>query len=439
MKTKIVELKQKRAKLIKQARDLNEKAEAEDRDLTTEEQTNFDALMSDADELRSRAERMERMSDAQAELGSSDDNRDRRMDPDEQGDDNSDEPRNVEFTSRGLRGLNGEQRAWQQQREWRHLAPTITDQYRQDYRNFIRGESVSRETRALQADLDTQGGYLITPLEVVDALIKAIDDVVYIRQWATVMSVGNADSLGVPTLENDPADADWTTELATGDEDSTMSFGRRELHPHPLAKRIKISRKLLMKVPSSEDLVMRRLAYKFGITEEKAYMTGSGAGQPLGVFVAHADGIPASRDVSEDNEATGVTADGLISAKYFLKMQYWANARWMGHRDFYKQVAKLKDGEGQYLWRESVRAGEPDRLLGFPTGMSEYAPNTFTTGQYVATLGDFSNYWIADSMMMTTQRLVELYAETNQVGLIGRKDTDGQPVLGEAFVRVKLG
>ena len=115
-----------------------------------------------------------------------------------------------------------------------------------------------------------------------------------------------------------------------------------------------------------------------------------------------------------------------------------ARARWMGHRDFFKQVAKLKDGDGQYLWRESVRVGEPDRLLGLPTGMSEYAPNTFTTGQYVAALGDFSQYWIADSMGMEMQRLTELYAETNQVGLIGRLDTDGQPVLGEAFVRVKL-
>jgi HK97 family phage major capsid protein len=86
-----------------------------------------------------------------------------------------------------------------------------------------------------------------------------------------------------------------------------------------------------------------------------------------------------------------------------------------------------------------VRVGEPDRILNIPAYISEYAPNTFTTGQYVAILGDFSNYWIADSMDMAFQRLVELYAETNQVGLIGRLESDGMPVLEEAFVRVKLG
>jgi HK97 family phage major capsid protein len=70
--------------------------------------------------------------------------------------------------------------------------------------------------------------------------------------------------------------------------------------------------------------------------------------------------------------------------------------------------------------------------------MSEYAPNTFTASQYVGILGDFSYVWIADSLQMEMQRLEELFASTNQVGLIGRLESDGMPVLSEAFVRVKL-
>jgi len=73
-----------------------------------------------------------------------------------------------------------------------------------------------------------------------------------------------------------------------------------------------------------------------------------------------------------------------------------------------------------------------------PISMSEYAPSTLTTGLYVGILGDFSNYWIADALDMQVQRLVELYAEANQVGFIGRLETDGMPVLEEAFSRVKL-
>ena len=70
--------------------------------------------------------------------------------------------------------------------------------------------------------------------------------------------------------------------------------------------------------------------------------------------------------------------------------------------------------------------------------VSEYVPNTFTSGQYVGILGDFSYYWIADAFDMTIQRLTELYAETNQMGLITRWSTDAMPVLENAFARVKL-
>lgn len=432
MKTKILEMRQERAKLIADSRALLEKAEGEKRDLSQEEQTNWDTMMNDADALRGQVERMERQMSTEADLG---DAVHRGQRPGMEG---SGAGAAIEFRSRGLQGMGSTNAGWRESREWRNLLRTTSPEYGVGFRNFLRGEPIGQEVRALQADLDTAGGYLMAPMQMVDQLIKAIDDMVFMRQGATVFSVPNADSLGVPTLENDPSDSTWTTELSTGDEDSDMSFGRRELKPHPLAKRIKISRKLLMKVPNSEQLVMSRLAYKFGITQEKAFLTGSGAGQPLGIFTAHADGVPTSRDVSTGNTTTAVTFDGLIEAKFFLKQQYWALARWMAHRDFYKQVAKLKDGDGQYLWRESARIGEPDRLLGLPTAMSEYSPNTFTTGQYVAALFDPSQYWVVDSFQLEMQRLVELYAETNQIGLIGRLDTDGQPVLPEAFARIKL-
>lgn len=39
---------------------------------------------------------------------------------------------------------------------------------------------------------------------------------------------------------------------------------------------------------------------------------------------------------------------------------------------------------------------------------------------------------------MELQRLDELYAATNQVGFIGRRELDAMPVLGEAFARLTL-
>lgn len=183
----------------------------------------------------------------------------------------------------------------------------------------------------------------------------------------------------------------------------------------------------------------QRLAYKFAIPQEKAFMTGDGANKPLGLFTASNNGISTGRDVATGNTSTSITFAGLNAAKYALKAAYRGRAEWLFHRDGVKQIAGLVDSEGQYLWQPAKSMGEPDMLLGLPVLESEYAPNTFTTGQYVGILGDFSYYWIADSMDLQIQVLKELYAEADQTGFIGRLETDGMPALGEAFSRVKLG
>lgn len=296
------------------------------------------------------------------------------------------------------------------------------------------------EQRALDATTDASGAYTVPDEQFVAQLLKDVDDMVIIRQLATKFQLTKAASMGIPTLEADPADADWTTELLTGNEDSTMAFGKREFTPSPFAKRIKISKTLINKSALPvEDIVRQRLAYKFAVTEEKAYMTGNGTGKPLGLFVASADGIPSTRDVSSENTSTAITFNGLINAKYSLKSQYLAKADWIFHSDALKMLAKIKSVEdGRYVWEQSVQVGQPDRLLGRPFYMSEYAPNTFTASLYVGILGDFSFYWIVDALDMQIQVLYELYAETNQIGYIARKEGDGMPVMPTAFARVKL-
>ena len=410
MTNRLQALREERAKIFTDARAMVDAGEAEGRTFSDEETATYDAMLTEADELRQRIEREERLVE---------------------------EERRFAAQVASAAPADGDP-APAESRTGR-----ASDEYRASFQSFLaRGAAGigADEYRALQVGADISGGYIVAPEQFVNDLIKSLDNMVFIRGLATKFQVPMAQSLGVPTLDADPADADWTTELLTGDEDSTMAFGKRALYPHPLAKRIKVSNDLLrMAIMGAEALVRARLDYKFAVTEEKAFLTGSGAGQPLGIYTASDDGISTSRDASTGNTTTAVTFDGLIEAKYTLKSAYWPNARWNFHRDAVKMIAKLKDGDGQYLWRESVRAGEPDRILGLPTDISEYTPNTFTSGLYVGMLGDYSHYWIADAVDMTIKRLDELYAATNQVGFIGRKSTDGMPVLEEAFVRVTLG
>ena len=412
MSQKLKDLRDQRGKLVHDARQILDQADAEKRELTAAEDQTYKDIFGKQEALRSQIEREEQLAESERQLAEAE-LRNR-------GDAKSERSDKVQERKAGKRG---------------------SDEYRDTFNRFLAGgRSVltDAEIRALQSDADASGGYMAAGEQFVDQLIKFVDNAVFIRQKATKFRLETAHSMGAPSLDADPADADWTSELGTGNEDSTMAFGKRELQPRPLAKRLKVSNKLLRQSPRVDALVSARLAYKFAVTQEKAFMTGSGANQPLGVFTASANGISTGRDVSTGNATTAPTFDGLISAKYGLKGNYWNSSEWIFHRDVLAVIAKLKDGEGQYIWRESVRAGEPDRVLNLPVSMSEYAPNTLTTGLYVGILGDFSNYWVADALDMQVQRLVELYAETNQTGFIGRLETDGMPVLEEAFVRVKL-
>lgn len=410
MSDKLKTLRETRGQLVHDARAILDKAEAEKRALTAEEDGKYTEIFAKQEETRAAIVREEQMQESERQIA-------------------------AEARSQGSKESGSKKEG-----EVR-VTPRGSEEYRSACNQFLLGGLASLndiQKRALQAESDVAGGYMVAAEMFVNELIKKVDDAVFIRQRARKFSLPNAQSMGAPSLENNPADSDWTAELATGSEDGTMSFGKRELHPRPLAKRIKISNKLL-RMASAEALVMDRLAYKFAISQEKAFMTGNGSNQPLGLFTASAAGINTDRDISTGNSGTAPSFDGLISAKYGLKGNYWNKAEWLFHRDVLAVVAKLKDGEGQYIWRESVRAGEPDRILNLPVMMSEYAPNTLTTGLYVGMLGDFSNFWIADAIDLQIQRLVELYAETNQTGFIGRLETDGMPVLPEAFVRVKLG
>jgi hypothetical protein len=47
-------------------------------------------------------------------------------------------------------------------------------------------------------------------------------------------------------------------------------------------------------------------------------------------------------------------------------------------------------------------------------------------------------YWIAEALMLDVQRLIESYASTNQDAFLYRRKVDGMPILGEAFVRLKM-
>ena len=316
-----------------------------------------------------------------------------------------------------------------------------------EWRSYLQTGRVptSDEFRALQAESDIEGGYLLAPQTQAAILLQSVKDLMFIRQIAHVETIDSSVSLGVPSLDTDLSDASWTGEIVAATEDSALRLGRREMKPNYLSKLVKLSRPLVRRTGGgAEALVRDRLAYKFALTQEKGFLSGNGNGQPLGLFTASNDGIGTARDISTGNSTTAIGADGLIECKHNLKGQYWARAQWLLSRTAVKNIRTLKDGNGQYLWSpgqglgNGLSSGNPAMIVDSPYFMSENVPSTFTTGQYVGLIGDFEYYWILDVLGFDVQVLLELYAATNQIGYIGRVECDGMPVLAEAFSRLAL-
>lgn len=292
---------------------------------------------------------------------------------------------------------------------------------------------------ALQQDNPTQAGYLVAPEKFMTELIKDLEDTTFMRQRARVLPpLKNAQSLGFPTRTAGMGAWAWGTELSDPTDDTTLAYGKREFKPNPGMSGIKVSKTLIRNMAQVDTYVRQEIAAEVAKNLETAYMLGHGAGQPLGLFVASADGINTDRDVSTGNTATEIKFDGLIEAQEKVKTQYQVGCEWVFHGDAVKQLRKLKNSDGQYIWQGSVQLGQPDLLLSKPVNRSEYAPHTFTTGLYVGLYGNLKNYWIVDSLALEVQVLMELYARTNQIYYISRIETDGAPVVSAAFARVKL-
>ena len=292
-------------------------------------------------------------------------------------------------------------------------------------------------------------GYALAPQEFSDEIITAVEKDTQLYKIVDKIPVNGAGSLGLPYEATDASDAAWTNEVPSDaiSADSAWAFGKRELAPKDLAKLVKVSKKMIASsaVPI-DQLVRNKLTYKFMCAFEKGIVSGSGSGQPLGVFTADANGVSTARDVVSDRsaftKASGMPccADDLIKMKMKLRPGYRKNAVWVMHTDILKSIMLLKDNDGQYMWRPGLRDGEPDTILGMPVIESEFAPNTVGTNLYVAVLGDFKDYYkFAYWKNVDIQVLVEQFALKNCIGYLGHTLADGMPVLGEAFARLKVG
>ena len=312
-----------------------------------------------------------------------------------------------------------------------NVAPTATDEYGKAFWDMIRNQGDQFAVRnALSVGEDTEGGYTV-PDEFERKLIQALEENNIFRQLATVIRT-NSGTRKIP-IANDTMEASWIDEGEEIPETNTQ-FGQTTLSAYKLGTMIKISNELLH--DSAFDLasyIATRFGVAMGNAEERAFFTGDGDKKPLGIL---AETGGAELGVTAASEHL-VTFDEIFDLYYSLKSPYRRNAQFVCNETLLLQLMKLKDGNGNYIWKPGLDTAKPDTILGRPIRTSTFMP-TMSAGERVLLFGDLKNYWVADRQNRTFRRLNELYARTDQVGFMTTQRVDGRLILPESVKVLKM-
>ena len=394
--SKILELREKRAKAWDAAKQFLDAKRGADGMLSEEDTATYDKMEQDVMNLGKEIERLERQAAIDAELSKA--------------------------TSTPLTGKPGAKMG----KDETEKTGRASDEYKGSFWNAMRVKApMPSVLNALQEGTDSEGGYLV-PDEFERTLVEALEEENVFRTLAHVIKTSSGDRK-IPVVAS-KGSASWVDEEGAYQE-SDDAFSQVSIGAYKLGTMIKVSEELLAdSVFDLEAYISKEFARRIGAREEESFFNGDGKGKPLGILAA-AGGAEVGVTAAS---ATAITADEVIDLFYSLKAPYRKNAVWLLNDATVKQIRKLKDTTGQYLWQPSLVAGTPDTILGRPVKTSAFMP-TAAAGAKTIAFGDFKYYWIADRQGRTFKKLSELDAANGQVGSMGTQRVDGKLILPEAI------
>jgi len=388
--SKILELREKRARLWDEAKAFLDAKRNENGLLSAEDTETYEKMEADVVNLGKEVERLERQEALDVELS---------------------RPTSMPIRSTPDNSVSDDKNA----------------EYKRAFWNVMRNNKYVQNS--LQTGIGEDGGFLV-PDEFERTLIESLEEENIFRQIANVINTSFGDKK-IPVVAS-KGEAAWVEEEALIPE-SDNKFSQISLGAYKLATMLKISEELLNdSVFNLESYIAREFARRIGTKEEESFILGDGKNKPTGILndTGGADlGITAG---------TTIKADDIIDLYYSLRAPYRKNAVFLMNDSTIKAIRKLKDNNGQFLWTPSIQAGQPDTMLNRPLKTSSYMPSIETKKKVMA-FGDFSYFWVADRLGRTFQRLNELFAQTSQIGFKATQRLDGKLILAEAIKVLQMG
>ena len=389
--SKILELREKRAKAWEAAKAFLDTKRGNDGLLSAEDTATYEKMEKDVVDLGKEIERLERQAAIDTELN---------------------KPTSLPLTNKPNGNPGGEEKKGR-----------ASDQYRKTFWNAMRQKNFYDVENALQVGTDSEGGYLV-PDEFEQTLVEALEEENFFRNIATVIQTSSGDRK-IPVVAS-KGEAAWIDEEGAFVE-SDETFGQVSIGAYKVGTMIKVSDELLNDSAFNlEAYISKEFGRRIGSKEEEAFFVGNGTGKPTGIFNATGGASDGTK-----TSTAAISFDDVMDLFYSVKSPYRKKAVWVLNDTTVKALRKLKDNNGNYIWQPSVQAGQPDMILNRPYHTSAFVPE-IAAGKKVMAFGDFSYYWIADRQGRSFKRLNELYAANGQVGFLASQRVDGKLILAEA-------
>ncbi len=296
--------------------------------------------------------------------------------------------------------------------------PDAYTAYKSAYWNIFRKGSIdalsTEERKALQAGVDSDGGYLL-PSPTMGTIVQKVYELSPIRQIAAVQTISTDALEGLD--DNGEANAGWTSETGTRSDSSTPQVGKYRIAAEEMYAMPKATQKLLDDAAVDvEAWLAAKVADKLARVEGAAFVVGTGVGRPRGFASGYtlAETGDATRAWGQlEKVKTGANgdfaasnpADKLFDLIGAFKQAYLQNARFVTRREVITKIRKFKEATtNAYMWQPGLQAGQPDRLLGYPIVIAQDMP-TLATGSASLAFGDFAQgYQIVDRIGIRTLR-----------------------------------
>lgn len=293
------------------------------------------------------------------------------------------------------------------------------------------GMSVASMKTDMSEVIDELGGFTV-PEDFRLDMIERLPGNTVVRRYAEVLQTGSDMMTRVKVTGGNSrytgnVRVTWVGDVpAAGDADTNATYSLSRAPIHICMATIHVPVSLLEDTPFPlVQYVNQQVSEAYAIDEDEQFLIGTGIAKPEGI-------LPNSGNLNTrlaelcSGSASTVTADGLKTLKYGVKRQYRGNAIWIMNDQTAMACSKLKDGEGRYLWEDSMQADEPDRLLGNPVETSEAMPD-IAAAAYPIIYGDLKQgYQIADRIGMSVIRDEITGAETGMVKFVFRRRLGGQ-------------